>query len=105
MTRTLVSPESLPLRIAFVIAIGCIMATGLLLAGCGTDHESSSGVDAAVDPDPLDTSHDTPAAAGSLDDIHGRIIAKRCSGQPGLCHNGQFEPNLSTPADMSAFSH
>src|SRR5678815_5558764 len=32
-----------------------------------------------------------------------RIIAKRCSGQPGLCHNGQFEPNLSTPALAYAY--
>jgi hypothetical protein len=26
------------------------------------------------------------------------VLVKRCSGQPGLCHNGQFEPNLATPA-------
>jgi hypothetical protein len=36
--------------------------------------------------------------AGSLDALHRDIIAPSCAGQAGLCHNGQFEPNLSTPA-------
>jgi hypothetical protein len=65
------------------------------LAACGADGHDG-GSDAGVDPDPLDITV-TPAP-GSLDDLHERIIAQRCSGQPGLCHNGQFEPNLSTPA-------
>lgn len=79
------------------------IAMSIGLAACGNDHASTSTVDAASgDVDPLDTSHDTPAA-GSLDDVHTRIIAKRCSGQPGLCHNGQFEPNLSTPAMTYAY--
>ena len=73
-----------------------------LLAACGSDERDQGGnVDAAVEPDPLVVS-ETPAP-GSLDDIHERIIAKRCSGQPGLCHNGQFEPNLSTPALAYAY--
>jgi hypothetical protein len=96
------SPSSLPLRIAVVMAIGAMMSAVLLLAaGCGNDANTDTGPDAAVDPDPLDIT-DT-AAAGSLDDVHQRIIAKRCSGQPGLCHNGQFEPNLSTPANTYAY--
>jgi len=93
--------ESLPLRLMVVVAIGALMSAVLLLAACGSDHGGGNEPDAAVDPDPLDIT-DTPAA-GSLDDIHQRIIAKRCSGQPGLCHNGQFEPNLSTPALMYAY--
>jgi hypothetical protein len=97
----MVSPESLPLRIAIVIAIGGAMAAALLLAACGNDHTPDSGPDAATDPDPLDVT-DTPTPK-SLDDIHERIIAKRCSGQPGLCHNGQFEPNMSTPAMAYAY--
>lgn len=36
--------------------------------------------------------------AGSLNDLHARVIQPGCAGQPGLCHFGQFEPNLSTPA-------
>jgi hypothetical protein len=92
---------SLPLRIAFVVVIGGAMSLAMLLSGgCGNDH-NSTGPDAAVDPDPLAIT-DT-AAPGSLDDIHERIIAKRCSGQPGLCHNGQFEPNLSTPGLAYAY--
>ncbi len=68
----------------------------LAYAACGSDSSAPDSPDAAVDPDPLDITTTPPA--GSLDDLHAKIIAKRCSGQPGLCHNGQFEPNLSTPA-------
>lgn len=78
------------------------MALALAGAGaCGTDEPPTTTPDAAVDPDPLDV-HPTPAP-GSLDDLHERVIAKRCSGQPGLCHNGQFEPNLSTPGLTYAY--
>jgi len=71
-----------------------------ILAACGTDSLPPSA-DAAVEDDPLAV-HDI-AAPGSLDDLHARIISQRCSGQPGLCHNGQFEPNLSTPALTYAY--
>jgi len=72
------------------------------LAACGNDIDlGETMVDAAPEPDPLAVP--STAAPGSLDDIHGRILAKRCSGQPGLCHNGQFEPNLSTPALTYAY--
>lgn len=73
----------------------------LALVACGNDNRSDVGPDAAVEPDPLQV--DDVSAPGSLDDLHERIIAKRCSGQPGLCHNGQFEPNLSTPALTYAY--
>lgn len=73
----------------------------LALVACGNDSRSDVGPDAAVEPDPLQV--DDVPAPGSLDDLHERIIAKRCSGQPGLCHNGQFEPNLSTPALTYAY--
>ena len=66
----------------------------LVLAACG-GGDGDDPFEPEVDPDPLDVTEQAPA--GSLDDLHARIIAKRCSGQPGLCHNGQFEPNLSTP--------
>ena len=72
-----------------------------MLAACGTDTPMSGDDGPGSDDDPL-TITDTPPA-GSLDDLHQRIIAKRCSGQPGLCHNGQFEPNLSTPALTYAY--
>jgi len=71
------------------------------LAACGTDVRDAGDHDAAVEADPLNVA--ASAAPGSLDDLHERIIAKRCSGQPGLCHNGQFEPNLSTPALTYAY--
>lgn len=38
------------------------------------------------------------AASGSLDDLFERVLLPSCAGQAGLCHFGQFEPNLSTPA-------
>lgn len=72
-----------------------------LVAACGTDSRPADEGDAQVEPDPLNVT--MTAAPGSLDDLHERIIAKRCSGQPGLCHNGQFEPNLSTPGLTYAY--
>jgi len=69
-----------------------------VLAACGSDADTSTPDAGASDPDPLDLQ--STAQVGSLDELHERIISQRCSGQPGLCHNGQFEPNLSTPALM-----
>jgi hypothetical protein len=72
----------------------------VMLAACGggSDEDPIIPTD---DPDPLEVT--TTPQAGSLDELHSRIIAKRCSGQPGLCHNGQFEPNLSTPGLTYAY--
>jgi len=86
-----------PARAAVCAAVAAIAAA----AGCGNDRAEVPSVDAGRDDDPLAVA-DQPVA-GSLDDLHQRIIAKRCSGQPGLCHNGQFEPNLSTPAMTYAY--
>lgn len=78
------------------------LALALALAAC-TETVDADGeiVDPTIDPDPLQV-EDT-AAPGSLDALHRTTIAPRCSGQPGLCHNGQFEPNLSTPALTYAY--
>ncbi len=73
-----------------------------LLVGCGSDGTTEPPPDDVEDVDPL-ASLTSEAAPGSLDDLHERIISRRCSGQPGLCHNGQFEPNLSTPALTYAY--
>jgi hypothetical protein len=75
----------------------------VLIAGAGCDQVDADGpdVDAGIDDDPLLVT--APAEAGSLDDLHERIIKPRCSGTPGLCHNGQFEPNLSTPGLTYAY--
>jgi hypothetical protein len=78
------------------------LASIFWLAACGSDGTTDGPPDAVEDPDPLSTLTSV-APAGSLDDIHERIIAQRCSGEPGLCHNGQFEPNLSTPALTYAY--
>ena len=68
---------------------------GLTVAACAE-------VDAAgADDDPLGV--DDAPATGSFDDLHRRIITPRCSGTPGLCHYGQFEPNLSTPSLAYAY--
>ena len=66
----------------------------LAFAACG-GGDGDPPFDPEEDPDPLEVTEQ--AVAGSVDDLHAKVIAKRCSGQPGLCHNGQFEPNLSTP--------
>lgn len=69
----------------------------IVLAACSGDLDPGGpDVDAGVEDDPLLVT-DTPAP-GSLDELFANVIKPRCSGQPGLCHNGQFEPNLSTPA-------
>jgi hypothetical protein len=66
-------------------------------AACGGEIDAGgSGVDAGNQDDPLAVSEDVEP--GSLDQVHREIVARRCSGQPGLCHNGQFEPNMSTPS-------
>jgi hypothetical protein len=75
-----------------------------LLAAPACANEIDAGgadVDAGIDDDPLSVSFDPEP--GSLDYIHQTVIAERCSGQPGLCHNGQFEPNLATPAATYAY--
>ena len=76
-------------------ALLAVVAFAALVACNGVDADGPD-VDAGVDDDPL-IIPDEPAA-GSLDDLHARIIKPRCSGTPGLCHNGQFEPNLATPS-------
>jgi hypothetical protein len=84
-------------------ASACAVVGAVVLgAACGNDRAGPVTADAGTaDDDPLAVADTAPA--GSLDDLHQRIIVKRCSGQPGLCHNGQFEPNLSTPAMAYAY--
>ncbi len=74
----------------------------MALVACGSDRSTEPPPEDVEDVDPLG-SLTSEAAPGSLDDLHERIISQRCSGQPGLCHNGQFEPNLSTPALTYAY--
>ena len=78
-----------------------VLVASVALAGCNQVDADGPDVDAGVDDDPLLVSD--PAAPGSLDELHETIIKPRCSGTPGLCHNGQFEPNLSTPGLTYAY--
>jgi hypothetical protein len=75
--------------------LGALM---ILAAACGGGDidAGGNGVDAGNEDDPL--AFGDEVEPGSLDELHLEIVARRCSGQPGLCHNGQFEPNLSTPS-------
>jgi len=81
------------------------LASVLVLMGsmaCSDRVDAGGAVaDAGVDDDPLTFEYNP--AEGSLEDIYRTIIAKRCSGQPGLCHNSQFEPNLSSPGNAYAY--
>jgi hypothetical protein len=64
---------------------------------CGADPTVGGTARAAVDDDdPLALGEELEP--GTLDELHARVIQPGCAGQPGLCHSGQFEPNLSTPA-------
>lgn len=72
-------------------------------AACSDDLVAGgSGVDAGVEDDPL-LSITPTFESGSLEELQVTIIQERCSGQPGLCHNSQFEPNLSTTANTYAY--
>jgi hypothetical protein len=83
-------------------AVASAALAALASAACGNDHAQPGAPDAGIaSDDPLNVADQPPE--GSLDWLHQTIIAKRCSGQPGLCHNGQFEPNLSTPAMTYAY--
>ena len=76
--------------------------TAIVGLGCGSDIDAGGdGIDAGVEEDPLLI--DDPAPAGSLEALQRDIIQQRCSGERGLCHNGQFEPNLSTTANTYAW--
>ena len=46
----------------------------------------------------------TTPEPGSLDELHRIIVPRAAPASPGLCHNGQFEPNLSTPALTYAYA-
>lgn len=81
---------------------GMAMATAVVgaacFAGCQQDTLDPGGDppdEAEQDDDPL--AIEDEVAPGSFDDLYRRVIVSSCSGQAGACHNGQFEPNLSTP--------
>jgi hypothetical protein len=78
-------------------AAALVAASGIVV-GCSDGLIDAGGQPSSMmeEPDPLAVP--TDVAAGSLDDIHRTIILRSCAGQAGLCHNGQFEPNLATPA-------
>jgi hypothetical protein len=76
-------------RNASLIALWCLL-------GCSEPIDpGGEPIDEDAVSDPLDIPDET--RAGSFDDLYARVIVHSCSGQAGLCHNGQFEPNLSTP--------
>lgn len=79
------------------------LAVTAAAGGACSDELPPQGPPPTEETDPLHVPEETAPAPGSLDDIHARVIEKRCSGQPGLCHNGQFEPNLSTPGLTYAY--
>ncbi len=84
-----------PLSSGWIGAI--LLAIAALPAGCGdTINAGGTPGTADLDEDPLDVVIEV--APGSLDDIQQTIFVRSCAGQQGLCHYGQFEPNLSTPA-------
>lgn len=78
-----------------------LLALATTAAACGSDELPPTDPGGDPELDPLEVT--TTPVPGSLDDLHARVIEKRCSGQPGLCHNGQFEPNLSTPGLTYAY--
>lgn len=83
--------ENASLRAAFCAAA--------LLSSAGCEpllDPGGAGTTTAADDDPLAIIDQVDP--GTLDALHRDVVAKSCAAQPGLCHHGQFEPNLSTPA-------
>jgi len=84
------------LVIGEVNAMRAWLAAGVCAwAACGNDHAAPD----IVDPAPRRrsarvTERRRPAASTTCTSASSPSGAR---GQPGLCHNGQFEPNLSTP--------
>jgi hypothetical protein len=74
-----------------------VLALAALLLGCeGPIDAGGASAGAAQEDDPLAVPDDVDPA--SLDALHRTVILRSCAATPGLCHHGQFEPNLSTPA-------
>lgn len=81
-----------------VRALTLAAAMAVVAAACSEPIDpGSEQIDEATVLDPLE---DIPMEvdAGSLDDLYRKVLFPSCAGQEGLCHSGQFEPNLSTPS-------
>lgn len=78
--------------------LGAVLTALIALWGCDVEVIDPGGSPPVDIPDDDPLRIERTVDPGSLDDIFERIIRPSCAGQPGLCHNGQFEPNLSTPA-------
>lgn len=70
-----------------------------LLSGACQDPVNAGGSPRMAAPadDPLVFDDPSPAK-GTLDHLYQTVISRSCAGQPGLCHAGQFEPNMSSAA-------
>ena len=80
------------------IALSLVAAAALVAGACSEPIDPGGNPPAeALEPDPLDTIPQE-VDAGSLDDLYRNVLLPSCAGQAGLCHSGQFEPNLSTPS-------
>lgn len=80
------------LFLAMALGAGMVMTTGC----AEVIDPGGDGDTAAPSDDPLLVPTDVDAT--TLEGLHQTIILRSCAAQPGLCHSGQFEPNLSTPA-------
>jgi len=89
-----------PGSLAAVLALVVVVVVGAG-SGCGDDVGQvplgAVPMDGGAMADPLAVPPDV-VPDGSFDAIATQIFAPRCAGVPGLCHSGQFEPNLATPA-------
>jgi hypothetical protein len=79
-------------------AASLVIGVGALAMACSEPIDpGGEPSDDAVDVDPLEAIP-LEVDAGSLDDLYRKVLFPSCAGQQGLCHSGQFEPNLSTPS-------
>jgi len=84
-------------RRALPLLLSALSALTVIALGC------EGPIDAGGEPAGADSEADPLAVPdlaepGSLDALQREVILPSCAGQAGLCHHGQFEPNLSTAA-------
>ena len=80
-------------------ALLLLVTAGCFAAGCNQLLDPGGGGETTVDgDDPLAVP--TELDPTTLEALHRDVIVGSCAAQPGLCHNGQFEPNLSTATLM-----
>ncbi len=91
------SPSPIPRAPGAAASLAALCAVAAIAACHAPIDPGGEPAEEALELDPL-LAVPAEVSPGSLDDLYRKVLLPSCAGQPGLCHSGQFEPNLSTPA-------